>query len=507
MRNLIFLTLFTSTPIWAGDAKLDLTGTVDLGRDWGQDFGTLFEVRDEAGRLRGGAGFVGVYNTRYRGDRYQLQFFARPASAEATQPVKRTVLSRSTNDSGAYLYGLNNQLFAEGHGRDGVTRQWDPAHKVWNEVPADSRTDFGATMVRGKQLALRNGRLIYDGKIILEKPEKGHYLRPYYAKGMLTFYHQYQGENDSSFNRILAIPWDAYSKELSVDLLKAKIFEAKYPREFPYAFGQLAGKIITCSNYGGVYAFDGNDWNVLVEADDKVSYQIYSIINHGERLLMAQYPTGELFEYNGKAVTRLKGWPPRLQGVSPSAREAQTTMIYRGELFVGVWPWAELWRLNPDDQQWVSMGRMFTQPELSDKMVHPFENLTRELKTVGNGLGQRLTSLVPQEDAMYIGTSSKRGETWSKEAETLLPKDLRDQYGAIYRIQMPGNLATTIKWKEQPTKLRFLIQDGFMSIYQDGKLLSKCPVSQSNQDQLDRVQVTSGSGIFGRFTGQSITVE
>ena len=51
--------------------------------------------------------------------------------------------------------------------------------------------------------------------------------------------------------------------------------------------------------------------------------KVYSMLNYHDRLLMAQYPTGELFEYRGKELKRLKGWPPKLPGVSSSAREAQ----------------------------------------------------------------------------------------------------------------------------------------------------------------------------------------
>jgi hypothetical protein len=33
--------------------------------------------------------------------------------------------------------------------------------------------------------------------------------------------------------------------------------------------------------------------------------------------------------------------PPKLAGVSGSAREAQTTVIFGGEVLVDVWPWGD----------------------------------------------------------------------------------------------------------------------------------------------------------------------
>jgi len=70
-----------------------------------------------------------------------------------------------------------------------------------------------------------------------------------------------------------------------------------------------------------------------------VSYQLYSTMAFHDQLIMGQYPTGRIFAYDGKKITDLAGWPPKLKGVSGNAREAQTTVVYGGDVFVGVWPW------------------------------------------------------------------------------------------------------------------------------------------------------------------------
>ena len=116
---------------------------------------------------------------------------------------------------------------------------------------------------------------------------------------------------------------------------------------------------------------------------------------------MAQYPTGNLFAYDKGPPKHLPNWPPKLPQVSPSAREAMSLGIYGGKMHVGVWPWAELWALNADADQWNYIARGFTHPELTDQQVHPYEKQAMAQGLVQNHWGQRITSLVPHGDALY----------------------------------------------------------------------------------------------------------
>ena len=140
-----------------------------------------------------------------------------------------------------------------------------------------------------------------------------------------------------------------------------------------------------------------------------VSVQLYAILTYRDRLLMGQYPTGELFSYYGKELKHLPGWPPVMNGVRKNAREAQTLTLYGGELYAGVWPWGEVWNLGDRHGEWRFLGRMFTHPAPTDKTTHPYEVQTTKLGAVLNRWGQRVTSLVPFGDSLYLSTSSKGG--------------------------------------------------------------------------------------------------
>ena len=222
---------------------------------------------------------------------------------------------------------------------------------------------------------------------------------------------------------------------------------------------------------------------------------------------MGQYPTGRVFEYDGEKITDLKGWPPVLAGVSNRAREAQTTVVYGGDLFVGVWPWGELWRYNPDSRQWTFMRRMFDHPDLSEKIVHPYDVENRD-HAVRNLWGQRVTSLIPNGPDLFIATSAKSPFEWDAKTFPFLAPNKWKSYGEIYRTTMPGHLAAPMKWTDGPTTIEFIIRGPEIAIHQDGKRLATTTLTGSLAEQLSRVKVLKnvkwGDGIYGRFGGASI---
>src|SRR5688572_23379050 len=58
-----------------------------------------------------------------------------------------------------------------------------------------------------------------------------------------------------------------------------------------WAFGQHGRQVLTVSNYGGVYAHDSRGWRVLRDPSPGVSYQVYSMLDYYDRLLLGHYPT------------------------------------------------------------------------------------------------------------------------------------------------------------------------------------------------------------------------
>lgn len=504
LRTAVWMTLLLVTVpncTQAGETVAAFTIDVDLGKDVGQSFGSLFEVRDAAGRVIAGAGFMDVYNTRFRSDRHTLQFFVRPQANTDRFTIDR--LPHPDLDCGIYLFDVNAQLYAWSSVRNNSVRLWQASERQWVDAPPTKtgriRSGDGVTRVGSGALVFSGNQAAYNGRTILTAPSIGRYYNFYYGQGRLFFYHTHRSDDDG-FTKIYACPWTP-DHAGPIDLSDAAVMQAKYVGETPFAYGQFQGSVLTVSNQGGVYVFEGTGWKTLNEANINVSNQVYSMLNYFDRLLLAQYPTGHLFEYRGKQLKHLKDWPPRLPGVSPSAREAQTMAIYRGELFVGVWPWAEVWRYNRDETQWHSLGRMFTHPAITDKTVHPYEAEAVKHRLIFNHWGQRVTGMVPLGSSLMLSTSSKGTHQWFDKYKFLTDRQRRE-YGAVIRLTMPGNLAAPMKWKNQPTKLEFVIAGDRLIIRQDGKELASSRFSLQDRERFQRSKVNWGKGVFGKLNGR-----
>ena len=475
--------------------------TIDRGQDLGQCFGSLFEATSNDGSLVVGAGFQNAYNTRYRADRHAVQFFIRPTDGQREMKVEE--LPRPTDNLvGAYVFERDGTVFST----YGGLQSWNAKKRNWNRAAGKGGTDETMRVGNGV-LAFGDSRVTWNDKPILEPPTKGSYQLFFYANGHLCFYHvnkqdrpyRFYKNDEDGFSRLYACPWTPAEDE--VDLSKAVVLRLPVVGETTFAWGQLGDQIVTGSNIGGFYVFKDSTWKMLLEPKLGVSYQLYSTLSFHDRLLMGQYPTGRVFEYDGKVITDQKGWPPVLEGVSSSAREAQTTAIYGGDLMVGVWPWGEVWRYNTDSRGWTFMQRMFDHPALSSEITHPYD-VENQDNAPQNMWGQRVTSLVPSGAELFISTSAKAPYKWNSEKYAFLTPDKWKSYGKVYRATMPGHLSASTKWTDGPTKLEFLIGDGKMSIRQDGVVLATSrltgPLAERTGKAGSLKDVKWGSGLYGQ---------
>jgi len=481
---------------------MKLSLEIDRGPDRGQNYGSLFEARTSDGSAVVGAGFQGLFNTYHRADRHVVQLFVRPTSGYRTFAVES--LPRPSQLAGTYLFDLDGTLYSSS---DGV-RSWDNSRQQWQD---DSSSAPGRMRLGSGLLTFDGGNAEYGGRPLLPPPDRGEYQRFFYALGHLCFYHTFwAGQDgyrlhtvdDEGFSKLYACPWTP--GDGPVDLSRANVLTLPCVGETPFSYGQLGTEVLTCSNIGGVYVFDGRGWRMVVAPEIGTSYQVYSMLNYRDRLLMGHYPSGELLEYAGGSVDPIGGWPPRLEGVAPNAREAQTTVIYGGDLFVGVWPWAELWRYSPDAGSWSFTRRMFTHPEVTDQTTHPYERESGAAGLVANQWGQRVTSLVPLGQSLYVSTSAKSPVEWQPEY-TFVGDDRWLEYGVVYRLTTPGSLSAPVRWTGEPTRLEFICGENGMAIVQDGRRLAAGPpLDMTGTVGVSGEDVTWGRGVFGQYGGLTL---
>lgn len=486
----------------AADTPLfSATVRADFGEDLGQSFGSLFEVRDASGRVILGAGFPDAFNTCVRTDRYDLQFYVRPTVE--TKPV-RELLPRSTVITHTSLQDLDGSLYTYTYSGDNVVRRWDPAAGKWQDDPIldKARATFGDGFMRvaGKLLVYQGGEAWYDGKLILAKPASGSYGTFYYALGHLfCYFHDKNAEGP--FTQIYACPWKP--GDGPIDASKAVVFTTLTKSETTFAWGQLGTQVISFSNYGGTYVFEGGAWRVVRAPSPGVSYQVYATLNCNGDLLLGQYPTGRVLKYDGYEVTETPDSPPVQPGVATYSREAQSLMLYRGDLYCGVWPWAELWRRNADSGKWSLTESFFTKPPLTDKVGHPWEaelnayNEANGTKYAYNEWGHRVCSLGLWQGSLIAATSAK-GPMRRDARFKFITDDVYEEYGRVWKHTLPGHLSAPVVYKTGGTELQCVLHRDKLVVLQDGVVRGEVALDPALVADLKPAKVTWGRGLYGR---------
>jgi hypothetical protein len=153
------------------------------------------------------------------------------------------------------------------------------------------------------------------------------------------------------------------------------------------------------------------------------------------------------------------------------------------------------------------MRRMFDHPDLSDRIVHPYDVENRG-NPVSNQWGQRVTSLIPSGPDLFIATSAKWPCDWDAEKFPFLAPDKWKSYGTVYRMTMPGHLGAATKWTDGPTTIEFTIRGSEITIAQDGNGLASTTLTGPLAERLGVLSQLSnikwGDGIYGPFSGTAI---
>lgn len=470
-------------------ANFSLRVTVSQAEDRGQNWGSLFEIVDAEGRPIAGAGYLGAYNTFPRSDREELQLFVRAENSQAEWQIERLPATGGAA-SGYYPFQMAGEVYAAARGgSDSRVHHWNDAQNAWEVVDG---VPNGCERIGGRPFHLASDRITWNGDVLLTPDAPYRFGEHYFAEGKLIV-RAFRTDGGEPANTFQVFAWNPAAGERPQPLGELTL-RLPQPREFVYAFGQWQDHILAVTNMGGVYRLRPAGWNTMRTPVPTVSYQVYCCVNYRDRLLLGHYPTGEFFEYAGGDLVLKKGWPPVMPGVSTSAREAQTVAIYNGELYAGVWPWAEVWRY--DGAAWHFVQRMFTHPAVTAAVTHPYEKETQAVDAVLNLWGQRVTGLIPSRGALFITTSSKTGAPWEPRFSFLSDEQQRD-YGAIYRARLPGQLTVHTPLTAGPTRIELHAAGESLRVTVNGTEAGQIAVSSAVLERLATGTVRWGSGVYG----------
>lgn len=467
---------------------LDVTVRVDLQEDLGQRLGSLLEARDQDGQVLLGAGFDDAHSTYLRDNSRMLVFYYKDDSDNVTlTPIAKPF---GPEHNGVRLFVDGSDLIAVHRVHNPVRMQrltpnneWTPYEPSW----AESSERFGGVQPLGDQrLVFFANRIEHNGRTIYESDSSGMY---YYVDGSFIIF-----EYETS--RLLIREWDPGSGS-SIDVLDGPIWEIEGN---PFVFGTYRDQIVFATNVGNVYAYQNGQLR-HVRKNTNTSWQAYTMLHVYNDLVIGHYPSGSLFVYNDEGLTEFDPPIPIPEDASPDAREAQTGAIYCGDLYVGVWPWGELWRYDVDTSAWEFVDRVFHTPPVRRDRTAPYIEEMEDKWDAVNYWGQRITSLVNYRESLYIGTMNKQGKPFNPEKHGFLDADTVSQYGRVFQLKGSAQLATPFAWKEE-TELRFVCDETHLRIYQDGEPLSQTAHAGIGHEERAVDEIRAGAGIYGDFSGR-----
>jgi len=490
----------TPRPLDKRDAEVSVEATISFGEDYGQNYGTVYELHDRNGQVIAGAGFTGSYGTNIRGERLMLHvFFRSPSSAKSMKIEKMPAVP--SDASGFHVFTRQGKLYAFDRAGFGTTGEklweWNERSRVWQA--RDWNAPY-STLVAGRWLSVQPEAIFYDGKEILRPERMSQFGVAYFAKGKLF---TEQIPLDPRLPRSVVI-FD--TPTLKNPFISSKVsFILAEPGEFIYAFGQTESAVCFMSNYGRFVQYSDGRFTEILATNR--SEQYYCTLDYGKMLLVGSYPFGTIDAFVGNPVALKWRWASSGQAASQYGREAQSLAIYGGDVYAGLWPWGEVCSAQLDAAGFSLVAALFTEQNdvnqkalppalLEDSWLHPYEKRALEAGAEYNVAGQRISSMCVYNNMIVFATSSKEARP-VKSSLRFLPEELRNEYGAIYSLVVPGALSVAIPWTENPVQLGISLSGNRLTVLSDGCVLGTTSFEEALRVEWSGVTATFGQGIFG----------
>ena len=486
-------------------AHIEISMQVDMPADEGSPLGTLFEICDGNGNLVGGAGFSLANNTTQTSNPRVLSVFFK-SDEDALNMVSLGKPFRDYNP--AHLLTVDNRLIAipyQPHGL--VPKEYDPVSDSWHDMDVPlldpDNPIMAIQVINGKSFMLyyNDAKIYYDGTEL-----RGHLpwvnrnaLDMYYLNGRIYVFHEGLGGeggyavsvcewvlgedvvSDCNSHVLPGDDWILYTLFPSADFMDLLLMDRK-------------GRVFKVSNEG---------FNVLREPSlPGESYQLYSSLHWSGENLLGHYPSGNLIILgtgmdSGYIVPSIG----HEKCSDPLGREAQSLAIYGGKIFVGVWPFGEVWEGMPG-REWRLIVRPF---EGETCGLGPYLDLLSGSGMPLLSLGQRIWSIANWSGGLAFSTSLLHPKY--SEALDLLSSEEREPYGSVYYFQRGVEMACEVVGSGL-MQLDVKIDSDEVSVWQgplDGAVASVkiCSRQLSPEERISMQEsgVSFGDGIWGKYSG------
>jgi hypothetical protein len=500
-------------------APLYIRLAIDAGEDRGQNLGTLFECRDTQGRVLCGAGFNGATQTRRVVNNRVLEFFCRREADLSGELLHVTDLGRPADTS------VRPEL-ANVHGHL-VDFEAGAVHRgdSWEKLPIDGMHEatpngtsvLNVQIVRNKPLwiAYRDGSAtaVYNGQIVARAEGVDHLCSMYYDDGIY-----FVVRNKETKEPVLeCVEWSPYRSAHEGTRRRQRVRlnpDGQGPNEFYAMFPGNDGAVLLCGETSVLHV---DRHGVITTLIRSVEGEFYGCVAYDEAIYIGHFMSGFLYEWNGATLTERVDFPPVPQGQwrSPPAktnyREAQSLCAYGGELYVGMYPWGELWRWAPHRSAWHTQ-RLFAHPPCTSEM-YPYwaaeeaRVSSGSLDRVYNVYAQRIHSLIPFHGGLAAGMGKMRPYQYDAVRDAHVPPESVREYGTVKLVRLPYSTMGQIEWTDRKTVFEFIACDRGMVIRQDERTIAHL-ACDFPIDLLDRIDhVIAGRGAYGPLSTDASLIE
>lgn len=509
-------------PIWQQEVVLPDR------EDLGQYLGTLFEVKSASGRLLAAAGFVGGSQTSAINDHRSLNFYIAPSEPVVQAQTWRFPGRPYRAGSLFRLMTDRNRLFAYPLGFLGPFREFNIDSGNWSDVDSAASNLARSMRVVSLQAAGSHLLAIYQRRIVFgdsnigldavdlnedELIESGAYFN---GRVLLSIIGGFSANRPHA--SLADCAWNPARNQLT-DCKRIQ-FADDHPdpgrQHVVLGFHLLAdGRVLLYGLNGFLYEYGREALRPLVKIVLDRSWQVYSSIERYDKVLLGQYPSGNLVSLKlGEQLpssASMQPWsdsqlesvlmrPPIQSEVSIRRDEAQSAMTIGPLLAVGMWPWGEVFEGIPGGRWNVVLPT-----PVSDKKQsgggHPFETLTGS-----NCMGMRVFQIMLWKGGYVFQRTVKNEIDSCSKVIASVPEAELDPYGRVYYREVPGLLTCSLPWTGKARRLRFTLEsDATMRVSLNGNpLCSRAFDGAKPNRELARSTVTKwilpAVGVYGRRT-------
>ncbi|MFZ4125880.1 MAG: hypothetical protein ACOYJ2_07420 [Rickettsiales bacterium] len=498
--------------------------TINSDQHTNEPRGTVFEWKSKDGALQCGAGFVYSIGSHAFSNQNQLEFWCHDAKQK---PLTFTTLPRPKSDfPQSYVGNINGELY------DYTThRVFDFDWNVWREISKQDWTDIGGAVPYVFQITDKKPIVIATdykncGGLSLFSP-KG-YVGTLPTGTDFSSAIIWRGALYANVNRQIwraQLPTSTHALDGQCHPLTYDIVSNR--SDWAYTFFPLEDTLY----YGGSVDIDGGKRNACARLNrwDEATKQFvpqpitidgescegeniteyYSFTPYQKGGLVGNFPHGGLVYHDGTkaAMSKLALATKDDFGYENGTfyRESQTVLSAYGNIFVGMFPWAEFFAINPETDT-STIQRLITHPEKARGEAPYMKDAPMTAGNVPDPThwGQRITRVTVLNGKLCASTGNKRGKRYSAAEFPNLTEEETLDYGKVFCATLPNHTMAAHQIAAKGT-LRFVVGKNHLMIFENDRLIAYNTVNLTPQQRqsldTDDGELTKGTGNYGAFKG------